>query len=386
MSAVFSQTTRALAQDRPSRSLVAWAVAGTLMALWAAWFGLGRVAVFQVTQQARLEVQQQAQPLAAPVAARVRESLLVIGRTVKAGELLVALDDEEPALRQREEQARHDAAAAQLSALAAEVQAQQRAAAQDAQAAAAAVQAALARAQEAALAKIFATEQASRLAEDAAAGGTPLAQARQAEADARRAAATHDALLAEARRLQADAAARAAAMHAQADALKRQVATLEGEMAASAQALQRLALEVSQRRLLAPVAGRVGEVAPLNPGDVVAAGQRFASIVPEGRLRIVAEFEPAAFGRLQPGQPAKLRLAGFAWAQYGALEASVERVAGELREGRLRVELALRGTPPANLPAQHGLPGSVEVEVERLSPAALLLRAGGAWLAGGPST
>jgi hypothetical protein len=54
----------------------------------------------------------------------------------------------------------------------------------------------------------------------------------------------------------------------------------------------------------------------------------------------------------------------------------VSSSASELRDGRVRVELALTGRP-AGMRLQHGLPGRVEIEVERLSPAALVMRAAG---------
>ena len=64
------------------------------------------------------------------------------------------------------------------------------------------------------------------------------------------------------------------------------------------------------------------------------------------------------------------------------MPATVSRVAGEVRDGRVRVELALgaRGREEDRIPAipmQHGLPGTVEVEVERVSPARLILRLAG---------
>jgi membrane fusion protein (multidrug efflux system) len=55
-------------------------------------------------------------------------------------------------------------------------------------------------------------------------------------------------------------------------------------------------------------------------------------------------------------------------------------VAGEIRNGKVRVELAvLAGNAAGNsrIPLQHGIPGSVEIEVERISPAVLLLRSAG---------
>ena len=80
---------------------------------------------------------------------------------------------------------------------------------------------------------------------------------------------------------------------------------------------------------------------------------------------------------MQPGQPARLRLDGFPWAQYGSLAATVTSVATEARDGVIRVELQLPPETPTAIPLQHGLPGTVEVEVERISPATLVLRAVG---------
>jgi membrane fusion protein (multidrug efflux system) len=93
---------------------------------------------------------------------------------------------------------------------------------------------------------------------------------------------------------------------------------------------------------------------------------------------VIAEFSPdAALGKLQPGQPAIVRLEGFPWAQFGTLSARVSQVAGEIRNGKVRVELAVNAAPRSRIPIQHGLPGSVEVEIERASPALLLLRSAG---------
>ena len=79
----------------------------------------------------------------------------------------------------------------------------------------------------------------------------------------------------------------------------------------------------------------------------------------------MAEFLPAvALGRVRAGQPARLRLDSFPWTQYGSLATTVSRVASEVRDGRVRVELTVASQPTARLPLQHGLRGTVEVEVE----------------------
>jgi hypothetical protein len=59
----------------------------------------------------------------------------------------------------------------------------------------------------------------------------------------------------------------------------------------------------------------------------------------------------------------------------------VRRVASEVRNGRVRVELGVDPDGAAPIPRQHGLPGTVEVQVERVAPATLVLRAAGTLLA-----
>jgi membrane fusion protein (multidrug efflux system) len=381
LSTAFSQTTRSLARDSAAPALWAWAVAGTLLAAWAGWFLLGRVTVFQLSAQARVEVRQAALPLSAAAGGRVLASRLLIGTEVRAGEVLVELDAEEPRLRLAEESARQTALTAQAATLARELQAREQAAAQDAQAGQAAVMAGQMRAQETAATLSHAIDQARRLAEEHAAGGVSAAEAQQAQAEVKKLAAVREALLADVRRLQSQGAGRGAEQQAGVDALRRQRDTLQGDIAGGQATLQRLQRDVEQRLVRAPAAGRLGDVAPLHAGDMVAAGQTFARIVPAGELMIVADFDPAsALGRVRAGQPARLRLAGFSWAQYGSVEATVSRVAAELRDGRLRVELSPRGAPPRGLALQHGQPGAVEVEVESVAPAVLLLRAAGQWL------
>jgi membrane fusion protein (multidrug efflux system) len=45
-----------------------------------------------------------------------------------------------------------------------------------------------------------------------------------------------------------------------------------------------------------------------------------------------------------------------------------------VRDGRIRVELAVNPNSTLRIHLQHGLPGTVEVQVERISPASLVLR------------
>jgi membrane fusion protein (multidrug efflux system) len=136
------------------------------------------------------------------------------------------------------------------------------------------------------------------------------------------------------------------------------------------------------RSIRSPAVGQLGEVANVQIGAVVHEGETLGAIVSPGTLKVIAGFLPsAALGRIKPGQPARLRLEGFPWTQYGTVAARVTDVASEIRDKLVRVELAVEAEAASAIPFQHGLPGTVEVEVDRVSPATLVLRTAGLLLA-----
>jgi multidrug resistance efflux pump len=164
--------------------------------------------------------------------------------------------------------------------------------------------------------------------------------------------------------------------------LRGQVASLEGQNATAQAVVRQLESALEQRKIRAPIAGHIAELSELRVGSVVGEGARLGALVPAGKLKAVALFDPpAALGRVRPGQLACLRLDGFPWTQYGTVPATVTSVADEVRDGHIRAELAVHPDPASPIPLQHGLPGTVEVEVERVTPATLVLRAAGRLLA-----
>lgn len=92
----------------------------------------------------------------------------------------------------------------------------------------------------------------------------------------------------------------------------------------------------------------------------------------ENSSTIVADFDPAALVHIRPHQSAQLRLHDFPWAEYGSLSATVTRV--EYQDGRVQVELAIEPDPDSRIPLKPGLTGTVEIAVEKMSPATLVLR------------
>jgi membrane fusion protein (multidrug efflux system) len=376
VAAQFFRTTRSLARDGSALALMAWVLAALLLVVWLAWFVFGRVTVFEVSRSARLEVQQAAHPVAATAAGKVLSSHMALGQEVHAGDVLLTLDASRENLHLQEEQSRLAAFAPRIDSLKREIAALKQAQTQDREAAEATVRAARARAQEATGAADYARDTERRLKDESKAGGVSAVEAQRAAADARKLSAARDALAADALRAQSDARTRHSQQQAQVEALQRAIVTLTGERATTRSSMARLAQEQEQLVLRAPADGVLGEVLSLGSGAFVTAGQKVATVVPRGGLVIVANFPPAAvLGRIHPGQQARMRLDGFPWTAFGSLDAEVTLVASEIRDQMVRVELRPLPAPDSRILLQHGLPGAVEISLEQVSPAVLLLRA-----------
>jgi membrane fusion protein (multidrug efflux system) len=373
---------RMLDGDGFRRPAIGLLCATTLLGAWGAWFFLARVALYEVSDTARLEANRAVHPVEASIAGRIVVNHLVVGQEAQADDVLVELDAEARRLQLQEERTRLAALAPQLDALRAEVAAQEKALGEARQAGDVSLDEASSQLREAEAAAQLADDEALRATRLHASGLLAEVDLLRARTEAQKRRATADSLRLAVVRLEREHRARESDRQARLEELQREITRLQGETTTVAAAIERLEHEIDKHLIRAPVAGRIGEVADLPVGTVVREGDKLGAIVPPGVVRIVANFlPPAALGRIQPGQPAQLRLDAFPWTQYGTVSAMVSSVASEVRDGRVRVELAVQPNPTSAIPLQHGLPGSVEVEVERISPATLILRIAGKLLA-----
>jgi len=374
----FSHTFRILDADRPHFALAGILAATLLAAGCAFWATCAQVRLYEVTSSARLEVERAVYPIASPLAGRVIDARLTIGREVQEGEVLVRLDCDAERLAIRENQAHQSALRRQIAALGEQIASEGRARGQERQAAGVGREQTRAEAREAELAASHAEADEGRMAQLRAEGllAEQAYQKAKTEALTLRAAAQARAIAVD--RAGEDLGTRDSDRIARIRGLDAQIVSLEAQIPEIDAAIARLQYEIDRREIRAPVAGRVGEAVVLRPGAVVKDGEKLGAIVPSGRIKAVAQFPPdVALGRIRAGQPARLRLDGFPWIEYGSVPARVERVAGEVRDGSVRVELALDAGFHSRIPLQHGLPGSAEIEVERATPWELVRRHAG---------
>jgi membrane fusion protein (multidrug efflux system) len=365
------------ADGRSRRAIWFLLIPAAVLAAWTAWFLGAHVSRYEVTDRARLEVNQSVHLLQAPIAGRVMSSGLVMGREIREGDVVLELDAAPQQLQLQESKARLAAVEPQVAALRAEIAAQEKAQQEDLRSSEAALDQARAQVRDAEAQANLATLEAERNAKLRQAKLIAERDYEAAQATARSRRAAVEAMQAAVTRQERDLHRSESDRRANIEDLRSQVESLEGDRLTTAKTIDRLAFEITRRRVLAPVSGRFGEVTTLRPGGYVVEGDKLGAIVPSGDLRVIAEFAPpAALGRIHAGQPAEMRLQGFPWTQFGSIPAHVTMVGGEIRDGTVRVELAVDSSR-TSIPLQHGLPGTVEVQVENVSPATLLLRAAG---------
>ena len=364
-------------------AIAAWLLGGLIITVWLAWFFFAQITVYEISSKARLEVNHSAHPIAALVAGKIESVSFGLGQKVAAGDVLVILDARNQKLRLLEEEARFKALPPQIALLEKQITELEHVRNKDHQAALAAIDSARSRKKAAGTAESFANDYERRVAELSKTGKSPLIETLRAKAESQKLSSTSDALASDVHRIELEAQTHSHQLQANLDNLRQELAKLAGERNTILTTIERLKQDIDNHVIRAPANGQIGDSAVLQIGAYVAVGDKLGSVVPQSELKIVADFPPAAVvGRIQPGQTGQMRLDGFPWAQFGSLPARVSHVGSEIRDNLVRVEFIPQPGPHSKIVLQHGLPGSIEVSIERLSPALLVLRKSGQWLSG----
>lgn len=385
MASPFFRTLRALENEPPPRRRLAFAMGA--LAVWAGWMHFARVEVYASSSDARLEAREKPSRAAAAEAGRVVALHVELGRTVRPGDALVELDRAVEEQRLAEARAHTRTVERKIVALEKQIATErERRAAHWRLNTVGAQQADLGvrEADQAKQQRERLAEMSKKLSEAALLSRGDLWKAEDEVADSRL---KVDSASIERSRQNATRDYDDRTEESRIAELSRQVTELLAEHDVSVAAADTASAALERRTVRAAIGGHLGSIAALQVGDVLKAGDAVATVVPEGELHVVAQFAPSdAVGRVLPGQRARVKLKGFAWTQFGMLDAEVSDVANEPQGGTVRTELRLRSPDGSRVPLQHGLPGEVEIEVERVSPLQLLARTLGASPAPAPST
>ncbi|BAY10898.1 HlyD family efflux transporter periplasmic adaptor subunit [Calothrix sp. NIES-2098] len=103
--------------------------------------------------------------------------------------------------------------------------------------------------------------------------------------------------------------------------LETEMTTLQAEVAQTNSQINSLQLQLQQRVLKSPIAGRVFQLPIQRPGAVVQPGTMIAEISPEGSPLIIrAQMPTSESGSLRKGLPVKIKFDAYPFQDYGILE------------------------------------------------------------------
>ncbi len=378
----FSRSLRTLEMDGSRWLWGTGLVASALLAGWTYWALRVPVSVFEVTNAARLEIERATYPIQSPATGRIVSNRLDRGREVQQGDVLLELESQQEKLAIREQEMKLAAIPPELEKLREQVHAEETARGVERQSSRVAITEAEERVREVEAPLSYAAADVNRTRDLQREGLAATREMEKAESEARRLRSAARSAGIVVTRLAEEQQARDSERAVRIQKIATDIARLEGDRRTAEALLRSVQYQVERRLLRAPVSGRIGESATLQTGAVITEGQILGVIVPHGRLQIVAQFPPpVALGRIHGGQRARMRLDGYPWVEFGAIDARVVRVADEVRDGSVRVDLTVVDSPGLKVELKHAMPGAVEVEVERIPPAALLLRSAGKSLA-----
>ncbi len=110
------------------------------------------------------------------------------------------------------------------------------------------------------------------------------------------------------------------------DGVLQEIARLENE-------LERAQQRTARSQILSPVDGLVTDLPNSVAGQIAQAGSILAELVPlDGLFEVEARVRPVDVALVSPGQPARVSLAAYDFAEYGHLSATVTEVAQNLTE------------------------------------------------------
>ncbi|KIC07478.1 hypothetical protein RA19_23970 [Leisingera sp. ANG-M1] len=152
------------------------------------------------------------------------------------------------------------------------------------------------------------------------------------------------------------------------------LAEINSELAGLDKEVARLSPRIDREEILAPVAGRVQDMAVADPGQVVAAGAVIATVVPVAGEMFAELVVPAdRISDITPGLQAVVKVLTYDFARFGGIPAEVTHVSpsssvDEKGEARYRVRLRLLaqgGENFADLPLRPGMSVTADLQTGR---------------------
>lgn len=383
MATPFSHTIQSLKFDSSRSIILIWLLVAFIFSTWIIWFLFVTISIYEVSGSARLQVETATHSISNSIAGVIVTNNMRLGSKIRKGEVLVQLSNDKERLRLKEELTHLQTIPPQIQALEKQIYNYRLAANKTQKADEIEIAKAKSNLKEAKTAAEFLDESWKRLESIKMSGQISPIEIKQARRLAESEQASAKTKAAELKHISVNMTANRHERQANLHSLQQKLAALLGEQEKSRATIERINQQMKNSIIRATVNGEIGEVNSHQIGTYIQPGTVLGRIIPSGKLKVVADFEPSrVLGRVVPGQQGRMRLHGYPWAQYGSIDVKVARIASEIRDGRIRVEFHPI-SQHNKLPMQHGLLGAVEVEVEKITPAVLVLRTSGQMLTRG---
>ena len=383
----FQRTLRSLNGYESSTRVVLIALGALAIGGLVTWAVAAEVPVMKVSPQGRIEPHDAVHRIEPPAAGRVVRSLMNLDEMVKEGDLLIEFDTRSERLELAQSKGTAGGLEKELAVLREQIANKNEELAGSQLVDKIQLREAAVRKKELAPRRRLAKERAQLAAKSPIGAMSDLEKLeRLTEVDSLKHSTKAQSL--ETLRLRREQAVRRQVLTAQVLGLKREELRIESQLRELKAAIDRLEYQIERRHYRSPATGRLVDVAELASGAFIADGQRLGTILAtNAEVRVRARFPKEMVGMIRPGQTAQLKLDGYPWTIYGTVPARVTRVGTEPGQtatpeaipGTVRVELDIERPADPRIKIQHGLTASVEIEVARVSPLTLLMRAIGEW-------
>jgi len=393
MSYPFKRTLRSLSGDEFGIRVTLVSLSVSALVGLLAWAALARIPVLKVSTLGRIEPHNAVHRIEPPESGKVLRSTMALDKEVAAGELLIEFDTHEQRLELEQSKITKGTLTRDLAALEEQIARKKIELSQSSLADEAALREAEARSRELGP-RFLLAQQRQRRAEQSAPGVVSELEKLERKTEQEELSRTIETQPIAIQRVKRDQLVRRSAIESQLLQLRRDQGKLRGELEMLEVSVARLNHQIERRMVRAEVSGQLVDVVELASGAYTTQGQRLGTILAKGELRVRARLPKETVGIVRPGQPAQLKLDGYPWSVYGKVPAKVTSigteptvlVTPEAVPGTVRVEFEILPAADSRIKIQHGMTATVEVEVARVSPFILLLRALGEWNYGGPAT
>jgi membrane fusion protein (multidrug efflux system) len=382
----FQRTLRSLSGDEFGIRVTLVALSAAALVGLGVWGLEARIPVLKVSTLGRIEPHNAVHRIEPPESGKVLNSTLALDREVVQGELLVEFDAQEQHFELQQSEINLVAQTHDLAALTDLIARKKKELEQSVLADESALKEAEAKSREL-TPKYLLAQQRERRAEASAPGAISEMEKLERKMESEELSRTTETQPIALRRLQREQMVRRAGLEGQLLQFNRDRLKLESDIDSLKVTIAKLKFQIARRQVRAPASGQLVDVVELADGDYISQGQRLGTILAKGPLRVRARFPKETVGIIRPGQPAQLKLDGFPWSVYGTVPAQVSSVGteptilptAEAVPGTVKVELEVQPPADPRITLQHGMTATVEIEVARVSPLVLLMRAIGEW-------